>query len=154
MTKYLAILVTLVMVACSNNEKKIIKLVSVSVGGSHTCGLKPSGELYCWGDNHHGQIGDGTIDDKNSPTRVGIESDWGSVSARREDHTCGVKVSGSLYCWGDNQWSELGDGTENDRATPTRIGTESDWASVEAGDFSTCGVKKSGELYCWGNNWF
>jgi alpha-tubulin suppressor-like RCC1 family protein len=84
---------------------------SVSAGGSHTCGANAD-QLYCWGNNASGRLGDGTTTERDVPTLViGDFVDWWpSVSAG--DHSCGVHGDpGLLYCWGGNESGELGNGT-------------------------------------------
>ena len=56
-------------------------------------------------------------------------------------HTCGIRQSGTLWCWGMNQRGELGDGTTTSRSVPVRIGDASDWVSVSAGGDFTEGVR-------------
>ena len=56
------------------------------------------------------------------------------------------------WCWGQNGWKQLGDGTSTNRTTPTRVGTVSDWSSVSAGGLHTCGVRTDGTAWCWGHN--
>jgi len=127
--------------------------VSVAAGGSHTCGVKTDGSLYCWGSNGGGRLGDGTTGERRTPTREASRADdWASVSAG-DEHTCAVKTDGSLHCWGRNAAGQLGDGTTADRRTPTQeTSGASDWASVAAGWRHTCGVKTDGSLHCWGRN--
>ncbi len=128
---------------------------ALAAGDYHTCGLR-SGALYCWGYNDYGQLGDGTSGagtQKSVPTRVGAATDWSAVAAGSY-HTCGIR-SGAFYCWGRNDWGELGDGTAVDKPTPTQAGTASDWSAVAVGSFHTCGIRGSGgsgALYCWGAN--
>src|SRR5690349_21147033 len=74
---------------------------SISVGGSHACGIDTSGALYCWGSDDHGQLGNSaTFNSKTTPNRVGSSSGWTVVSAGGS-HTCGIR-SGRLYCWGSD----------------------------------------------------
>ena len=47
-----------------------LTFVSLSAGGSHTCGVTPDGAIYCWGANASGQLGDGTQIDRAAPVRV------------------------------------------------------------------------------------
>jgi len=66
-------------------------------------------------------------------------------------HTCAVK-DGALYCWGRNDFGQLGDGTRTNRNAPTAVrNMGSGVSAVAANEFHTCAIK-SGELYCWGNN--
>ena len=67
-------------------------------------------------------------------------------------HTCGVTPGGAAYCWGDNFFGQLGDGTSVARATPVPVAGGLRFAAVSAGSFHTCGVTASGAAYCWGDN--
>jgi len=67
-------------------------------------------------------------------------------------YTCGVSTSGEAFCWGENHFGTLGDGTTNDRLVPTLVAAVLSFATVSAGDAHTCGVTTSGAAYCWGHN--
>jgi hypothetical protein len=67
-------------------------------------------------------------------------------------HTCAVKTDGSLWCWGRNDYGQLGDGTYADRNTPVQIMTGV--SSVALGYSHTCAVKTDGSLWCWGYNYY
>jgi alpha-tubulin suppressor-like RCC1 family protein len=62
------------------------------------------------------------------PLRVGKDADWTQISAAG-DQACGIRA-GAIYCWGDNYFGQLGDGTTLDRSAPVRVGSESDWQAV------------------------
>ena len=113
------------------------------------------GQLYTWGNNVHGQLGDGTIgiaQNKSTPTHIGTAEDWTTVSAG-DQHTVALKSDGSLWTWGDNNEGRLGDGTSEFRKdSPVRIGSDNDWAAVEAGDNHTVALKTDGSLWAWGGN--
>jgi alpha-tubulin suppressor-like RCC1 family protein len=127
----------------------------VSAGGTHTCGIRTSRRLYCWGSDSRGQLGDGgTNTDRSVPTEVyGGQTDWASVSAGG-GHTCARRTNGRLYCWGSDFNGALGDGLLLiDRTTPSQVsGHTTNWASVDAGEAHTCARRTSGRLYCWGSN--
>ena len=124
---------------------------ALTAGGGHTCGVKTDGTAWCWGHNHHGQLGDDTHTQRNAPVRVGMGSSWASLSAGGQ-HTCGVKTNGTGWCWGLNRRGQLGDDTHTSRSTPVRVGRGSNWASLSAGGSHTCGVRTNGTAWCWGAN--
>ena len=97
-----------------------------------TIGLKTDSTLWAWGDNHLGQLGDGTRIDRNSPVQIGTDNDWVSISTDR--HTSyAVKSDGTLWRWG-----------EGGEARPTRWGNSADWLSVSARNYSVFVIKKDG----------
>jgi alpha-tubulin suppressor-like RCC1 family protein len=80
----------------------------VFAGGSHTCAIRVDGSLWCWGDNRFGQLGTGDTDVRLAP--VAVEALGTTVAAAYSGgaHTCAVKVDGSVWCWGSNQYGQLG----------------------------------------------
>jgi len=66
-------------------------------------------------------------------------------------HTCAIKTNGSLWCWGNNLFGQLGDRTYTDRNTPVQI-MPSGATSVSLGGSHTCAIKTNGSLWCWGAN--
>ena len=71
-------------------------------------------------------------------------------------HTCGHDLDGKLYCWGDNRYGQLGDGTRIDRLTPVAVQVPTAHATltVSAGHYHACGLSVAGPAYCWGSNVF
>jgi alpha-tubulin suppressor-like RCC1 family protein/fibronectin type 3 domain-containing protein len=124
---------------------------SLESGGSHTCGVKTDGTVWCWGSNFSGQLGDGTTTDRLVPTQVGTDADWARLTSGN-GFTCGVKTDGTAWCWGSNSLGTLGDGTTTDHLTPTQVGGGTNWASLEGGSWHACGVKTDGTAWCWGYN--
>ena len=138
---------------------------AVAAGGEHTCAIS-AGELWCWGANESGQLGDGTRDDRATPALVepptGTALPWFAVSAGGS-HTCAV-ISATMFCFGNNSYRQLGDGTKDDRLVPTPVAGPADegapaadplvaapWTAVSAGAYHTCGIR-GGEVWCWGYN--
>jgi len=127
----------------------------VSAGGFHTCGIRTSGRLYCWGNDGDGQLGNGGLNtNQAAPVQVaGGATNWTAVDAGRE-HICARRTTGRLYCWGDDGFGRLGDGGLNtDQAAPVQVaGGATNWTAVTAGDFHTCARRTTGRLYCWGSD--
>ena len=102
-----------------------LEFLSVSAGSGHSCGVVETGAAYCWGRNIVGQLGDGTNTDSNVPVAVSGEHAFQSVSAGQgspRSHSCGVtRVVGDAYCWGDNFFGALGDGTTTNSRVPVRV---------------------------------
>ena len=128
---------------------------AVAAGGGHTCALQADATLWCWGANMQQQTGqfNGSSPVVTSPTQVGTAADWMMV-ATGQNHTCGITLStGSLYCWGDNSFGQVGVGSfGNSYGAPQLVDGSIRYLKVVAGDTHTCGLRADGLMYCWGGN--
>lgn len=122
----------------------------VDTGWFHTCGITTEGRMSCWGDNSHGQLGDGTRKNATKPRRV-AGTGWRSVTVGGWS-TCATKTDFSLWCWGRNNVGQLGVGDQADRLRPTRVGTSKVWGEVSLSWTHGCGRQRSGVVRCWGRN--
>ncbi len=67
--------------------------------------------------------------------------------------TCAWKTDGSAWCWGTNEFGQLGDGTQENRSTPVRVlGLPSAVAELSPGGAHNCARTQAGAMWCWGNN--
>ncbi len=120
-------------------------------GGQFTCARSSNGAVLCWGDNGHGQLGDGTKVSRARPAPVkGIDDAVELALGGR--FACARRRSGKVVCWGDNSTGALGDGTRSDHTTPVQIGGLNDIAQLAAGLGHACALSAKGELRCWGDN--
>lgn len=128
----------------------------VFAGVFYTCARKADGTIWCWGYNAGAQLGTGDTTERLSPTQVGSDNDWTSLSAGFNNgdrgHVCAIKRDRSLWCWGWNGTGCLGTGDRVNRTAPVMVGVTRDWAQVSVGDLHTCARKLDGTLWCWGNN--
>jgi alpha-tubulin suppressor-like RCC1 family protein len=92
----------------------------IGAGSDHTCGLTSNGVAYCWGDNEHGELGDGTTTKRTSPVAVAGGLSFASLTVGGSQ-TCGLTFGGAAYCWGWNQDGQLGDGSTTDRSAPVAV---------------------------------
>lgn len=81
---------------------------------------------------------------------LAISNEYEKISAG-EAHAMFIKSDGSLWAWGNNSVGQLGDGTDINRSTPVRVGTDTNWAAVSAGDGHTVAIKTDGSLWAWGS---
>lgn len=123
----------------------------VVAGDQNSCGLRSDHSLWCWGYNGSGQMSQPAA----NPIRVvlpfqitGPVGGWQDVSIY--DHTCGVGVDGTLWCWGLNDKGQLGNGNGTTTEVPSQVGVDTDWLQVSAGMNQTCALKTNGTLWCWG----
>ena len=132
----------------------------ISAGGfsiGHTCALTDEGDAYCWGDNERGQLGigsGGSVDPHPVPVPVSSAPALVSLTAGPGRHTCGITGTGAAYCWGENSFGALGDGSNGDRSSPVAVSGGLEFVQVVAGGFvgHTCGLIAGGTAYCWGEN--
>ena len=124
---------------------------SLAAGGQHSCAVT-EGQVYCWGDNTIGQLGDGDRLSRPFAVRVkaGVESFTQVVAG--SSHSCALTSTGSAYCWGANGEGQLGDGTRLVRFTPVAVDQPAAFVSLTAGAAHTCGITAGGVAYCWGSN--
>ncbi len=127
-------------------------VVAMAAGQHHTCALEQGGELFCWGGNDSGQVGDGSTIDRHRPVWIG--GGYSAVAAGGR-HTCAIR-GGQAECWGSNASGQLGLGNGAAAAVsrPTIVPGATDVAQIAVGGPSsgTCYRTISGALFCMGDN--
>lgn len=150
-----------------NHDVKNVKVVSVarwkqlSALYSNTCGINFNDKAYCWGANGSGQVGDSTSVTKTTPAPIldtgvlaGLTIDAVSTGST---HACAIASNKKPYCWGANNYSQLGDGTTVAKTTPNTVTNTGaiaglDIVSITANQYNTCALASNETLYCWGYN--
>lgn len=125
---------------------------SITVGDLHTCAVS-TGQVYCWGSDDSGQLGDGKPQAR-SLVPVAVKGLTGVVSVTAGlVHTCALTQSGTVYCWGGNDFGALGDGTvKTERDTPVLVAGLPRATAISAGAVHTCALLATGGAMCWGDD--
>jgi alpha-tubulin suppressor-like RCC1 family protein len=159
-------------------------LTAVTAGKHHACALTASKRVVCWGSNEFGQLG------ANLPTGSGKAEDTpvyvrnttntanlGSIAAisAGDNHTCAVDTNRMVYCWGQNNHGQVGDGTRELTAIPKSVkivtaksasdevlttGDLTNIFSVSTGAAHSCAIRltlsgssvTAQNILCWGAN--
>jgi alpha-tubulin suppressor-like RCC1 family protein len=142
-------------------------VVQISAGYSAACARTASGRLYCWGKNEAGTVGDGTTNDRavaTPVTRDATGSPLGPVAevAMGNVHACARTIDGSVYCWGSDDFGEVGDGRVSTdfknvlALRPTKIALQARGTSQLAlGSLTSClldDIESTAHVTCWGSN--
>jgi alpha-tubulin suppressor-like RCC1 family protein len=124
----------------------------IDTQASHTCGVDPSGVVWCWGRNETGAVGNGTVSHGATlPVKVDADDPFVRVTTGVW-HTCAITGAGEAWCWGLNDSGQLGDLTLDSSSQPVLVAGELAFASISMGGFHSCGLTGDGKAYCWGEN--
>lgn len=128
-------------------------VTALAVGERHSCALTAIGEVWCWGDNHLGQLGNGTTSPSAVPSLVDGLSAGVVALAAGSNHSCAIDTAGNAWCWGLNTSGQLGDGTTTRALQPRKVaGIGRSVNAIVAGSRHTCAVTDTGAMLCWGGN--
>ncbi len=130
------------------------------LGAHHSCIIDNLNNLKCWGLNSDGQLGDGTLDNKNMPTTISLgggDKRFPAQLALGGFHSCSIDDLNNLKCWGSNVEGQLGDGSNDNKHLPTTISLGEDDTTypiqIVLGFVHTCVVDNFNDIMCWGSNW-
>ncbi len=127
------------------------EVVGVSAGNEHSMALLGDHTVMAWGENGHGQLGDGTTTDSEVPVEVTGLSEVSAISAGAQ-HSLALLSSGDVMAWGANYVGQLGDGSETDSDVPVRVSEVSGVRSISAGGAHSLALLNGGSVMAWGWN--
>ncbi len=127
----------------------------IGFGGGTFSTLTPTGgyELYSWGLNTNGQLGQRDIVQRNMPEQVDTSSAWSGIGGGARFSTL-VKSDGAAWMTGLNTNGQLGLGDVVHRSSPVQIGDNLAWSSTETAALwqHSLAIKRDGTLWAWGYN--
>ncbi|RYZ08855.1 MAG: hypothetical protein EOO73_06040 [Myxococcales bacterium] len=124
----------------------------VEGGSQNTCAVLANGTVQCWGRNHRGQLGNGTTGNPSSvPVTVSGLTNVAQVAVG-QDWACARTYAGTVSCWGDNAFGQVGNGTTGGTRPSPVPATISNVISIAAGAYHACAITQGGTVSCWGNN--
>ncbi|MEO8363584.1 MAG: hypothetical protein ABI570_04280, partial [Ilumatobacteraceae bacterium] len=142
---------------------------SITAGAQHTCALLDDDTVKCWGRGASGQLGRGDTQTRgDEPGEMGNSAAAVALGAGRSaraiaagaNHTCALLDNGSIKCWGDNSYGQLGQGSlaaigdgvgvSVSAAATVALGSGRSAMAIAAGDAHTCALLDDGGVKCWG----
>ncbi|HSA98962.1 MAG TPA: hypothetical protein VLF17_07775 [Candidatus Nitrosotenuis sp.] len=128
-------------------------IVAVSAGGYHSVALKSDGTVWAWGDDYHGQLGDGRkLQYRPTPVQVSGMSDIVAISAG-QFHSLALKSDKTVWVWGEDGDGQLGnDATLANKYTAVQVSGLSDIMAVAAGGYHSVALRSDGTVWAWGSD--
>ena len=148
----------------SNSSTTVSDAKAVSTGSGNTCVVRTNTEMYCWGADSYGKVGNQFLSASGAGTVYavsvlgsivgqGATSFTGAASVSLgDDHSCALTVSSTLFCWGLATDGRLGNGstTPNVQLAAQVASSITNIAAISTGANSTCALTSSDAVYCWG----
>ena len=129
------------------------KVVNIAAGSLHSLALLEGGEVYAWGMNGNGQLGNGTYKDRNVPKLIKTLPGKVVGIAAGYYHTLAFLENGKVFGWGRNAEGQLGNGTTIDNTCPQIIESiTGKVVGIAAGAYHSLALLEGGEVYAWGMN--
>jgi alpha-tubulin suppressor-like RCC1 family protein len=135
-------------------------ILSIAGGSEHTCAIASDHQAYCWGNGDNGRLGNNDTGASDVPVAV----DTSGVLAGKTilsivagyQHTCAIASDHQAYCWGDNTYGQLGDGSGVPSYVPVAVSTAGALSGktilsiYASGSSHTCVIASDNLAYCWG----
>ncbi len=133
---------------------------AIVAGDLHSCALRTDGTVACWGENRLGQLGDASVPGDPSEMLSNVAGPVAALDAvtaiashAKANHTCALRMSGEVLCWGKGTSDQLGTaaGTMNARS-PVAVALPMAASAIAVGAEHSCAALLDGTVRCWGLN--
>jgi alpha-tubulin suppressor-like RCC1 family protein len=133
-------------------------VTDIAVGSDHSCALTDPGEVFCWGANYYGQLGNGSLSTQhNRPVAVNGGALAGSVVESFSAggyHSCAVTQAHRVACWGGNWNQQVRQVYSEIERMPVHVESGAllgqSIVQVQGGSSHTCALNATGRVICWG----
>ncbi|OZG50417.1 InlB B-repeat-containing protein [Bombiscardovia coagulans] len=136
-----------------------IKFSNVSAGGWHSLAVSTDGEVYGWGLNTDGQVGNQSTAVQLTPTPIDRATNKEALTGVKFTsvsgggwHSLALDTNGKVWAWGADKYNQLGDGSNISQWHPVRVKSDISFTKISAGQFHSIGLDTSGKAYAWGSN--
>jgi alpha-tubulin suppressor-like RCC1 family protein len=126
----------------------------ITAGRNHYCARESGRLVFCWGGNAEaGQLGDDSYQHRPAPVRVRQGTERFAQMTGGDFTSCALTPAGQAWCWGYNDFGQLGDNTDIGRKTPVAVQQgETSFVQISAGGYFACALTAAGQGWCWGYN--
>jgi alpha-tubulin suppressor-like RCC1 family protein len=149
-----------------------LQTIAVSAGGSHSCIVNQDGQVACWGDNTYGQLGLGSASANKGTTMASLTPSYVNLGTGRTainvsagyNFTCAILDNGTVKCWGNNDYGQLGVGDKISRGAAAGdmgnnlnvvdLGPGRSAVAIAAGGYHVCAILDTNSVKCWGRNFY
>lgn len=132
-------------------------VIAIAAGSAHSMALTADGNVYTWGGNGFGQLGDGTL---NGRACAAVVPSWSPTNGKAVDvvaghvHSMTLMSNGDIYSWGQNTYGQLGHGNFTQSSVPAKVTTVADAKAIGAGYFHSFAILANGNAVAWGYNYY
>jgi alpha-tubulin suppressor-like RCC1 family protein len=112
----------------------------------------PPPNLWMWGSNYAGTLGQNDVVYRSSPVQVGSGTTWNQINISESLSTAAIKTDGTLWTWGQNNYGQLGLNDQVNKSSPVQVGALTNWSQVSSADLNFVAIKTDGTLWTWGYN--
>ena len=136
-------------------------VTAISAGHRHSLALTSDGEVFAWGSNSNGQLGNGGETESRPPVRVDTS---GALAGKRvvaiaagEDHSMALTDDGLVFTWGGNWYGQLGDNSGSNSRVPVAVASDGALSGkfvigISAGIDYCLATTADGLIFSWGLN--
>lgn len=128
-------------------------ITALAANNNHSLAIDSNGDVWAWGNNDYGQLGDNSTNASSVPVQVSGLTEVIAIAAGYS-HSVALKSDGTVWAWGHNAAGEIGDGTIIDRYIPTQVSGLSGVTAIAAGSDHSLALKNDGSVWSWGYNAF
>lgn len=127
-------------------------VTAITAGAEFTCAVLAGGGADCWGQNASGQLGNGSDAGANTPLPVAVLLSGATRISAGTNHACALIDGGTVDCWGDNTYGQLGNEDVAPQPRPAQVSGLTGVTALACGGFHTCALLGDGGVECWGYN--